>query len=46
MEGNRLLLTDFTSDEGFELTRYIAHLFEYVSSLHENNNIQFKPAQE
>ncbi|MDQ6595292.1 hypothetical protein [Bacillus salipaludis] len=46
MEGNRLLLTDFTSDEGFELTRYITHLFEYVSSLQKNNNPQFKPAQE
>lgn len=45
MEGNKLLLSDFANEEGFELTRYISQLFEYFSNLPKNNNTQYEPAQ-
>ncbi|MEH7253081.1 hypothetical protein V7111_13210 [Neobacillus niacini] len=31
MDENKLLLTHFANDEGFELTNYLTHLFELVS---------------
>ncbi|SDN04398.1 hypothetical protein [Bacillus sp. OK048] len=31
MDENKLLLSHFTNDEGFELTNYLTHLFELVS---------------
>ncbi|MED3561078.1 hypothetical protein [Bacillus xiapuensis] len=45
MEGNKLLLSDYANEEGFELTRYITNLFEYFSILPKNNPSQYKPAQ-
>ena len=31
MEESKLLLSQFASEEGFELSKYVNHLFEYVS---------------
>ena len=31
MNETKLLLSQFTNEEGFELTNYLTHLFEYVS---------------
>ena len=31
MKENKLLLSHFANDEGFELTNYLTHLFEIVS---------------
>lgn len=31
MSENKLLLSQFANEEGFELTKYLTHLFEYVS---------------
>ncbi|MBY0145170.1 hypothetical protein [Neobacillus niacini] len=32
MKESKLLLSQFANEEGFELTQYITHLFEYVST--------------
>ncbi|MFJ5759318.1 hypothetical protein ACIQAA_09350 [Neobacillus sp. NPDC093182] len=31
MEESKLLLSQFASEDGFELSKYLNHLFEYVS---------------
>jgi flagellin-specific chaperone FliS len=31
MKESKLLLSQFANEEGFELTKYLNHLFEYVS---------------
>ncbi|MEH7273077.1 hypothetical protein [Neobacillus vireti] len=31
MNETKLLLSEFANEEGFELTNYLTHLFEYVS---------------
>ncbi|MEH7111476.1 hypothetical protein V7124_03730 [Neobacillus niacini] len=31
MNDTKLLLSQFTNEEGFELNKYLTHLFEYVS---------------
>lgn len=31
MNETKLLLSQFANEEGFELTKYLTHLFEYVS---------------
>jgi hypothetical protein len=31
MDESKLLLSQFASEEGFELSKYLNHLFEYVS---------------
>jgi len=33
MKENKLLLSEFVKDEGFELNHYLTHLFDYISSL-------------
>jgi flagellin-specific chaperone FliS len=32
MKESKLLLSQFANEEGFELSNYITHLFEYVST--------------
>jgi hypothetical protein len=32
MNETKLLLSQFASEEGFELNKYLNHLFEYVST--------------
>ncbi|WP_268926667.1 hypothetical protein [Neobacillus vireti] len=32
MEENKLLLSEFASENGFELNKYLTQLFEYMSS--------------
>jgi hypothetical protein len=32
MEESKLLLSQFASEEGFELSKYVNQLFEYVST--------------
>ena len=32
MKDSKLLLSQFANEEGFELSNYITHLFEYVST--------------
>jgi flagellin-specific chaperone FliS len=32
MNESKLLLSQFASEEGFELSQYLNHLFEYVST--------------
>ncbi|MDR7002559.1 hypothetical protein [Neobacillus niacini] len=46
MEENKLLLSDFANEEGFELSKYITHLFEYFSNLPKNKSTQYERAQE
>lgn len=31
MNETKLLLSNFANEEGFELSKYLTHLFEYVS---------------
>ncbi|MFP7298658.1 hypothetical protein [Neobacillus niacini] len=31
MKDSNLLLSQFANEDGFELTKYLTHLFEYVS---------------
>ncbi|MFK9091470.1 hypothetical protein [Bacillus salipaludis] len=33
MTENKLLLSEFANKEGFELNRYLTHLFDYFSKL-------------
>lgn len=37
---NRLLLSEFAKEDGFELNRYIARLFECFSSQSEKNVLE------
>jgi hypothetical protein len=32
MKESKLLLSQFANEEGFELSKYVNHLFEYVSN--------------
>ena len=43
MKDQLLLLSEFTNDEGFELNRYITHLFEQFSTLSINDNETIEP---
>jgi hypothetical protein len=40
---NRLLLSEFASEEGFELNGYLTSLFEYFSSLTKNEGTKIEP---
>ncbi|WHY00478.1 hypothetical protein [Neobacillus sp. DY30] len=37
MNESKLLLSQFANEEGFELSNYLTHLFEYVSIQLEQN---------
>ncbi|MDQ1143735.1 hypothetical protein QE429_000562 [Bacillus sp. SORGH_AS 510] len=43
MNENKLLLSEFASEDGFELSSYINQLFEYFSSLSKNQNTNTEP---
>jgi hypothetical protein len=40
---NRLLLSEFVSEEGFELNSYLTSLFEYFSSLSKTEVTKIEP---
>ncbi len=40
---NRLLLSEFASEEGFELNSYLTSLFEYFSSLSKTEVTKIEP---
>ncbi|MEH7082233.1 hypothetical protein V7139_05805 [Neobacillus drentensis] len=43
MKENKLLLSEFANEDGFELNSYLTSLFEYFSSLSENDVAKLKP---
>jgi len=43
MKENKLLLSEFTSEEGFELNSYLTSLFEYISSLAKTEGTKIEP---
>ncbi|WP_169801450.1 hypothetical protein [Neobacillus drentensis] len=43
MKDGQLLLSEFASDEGFELNSYLTSLFEYISSLSKNEDVKIEP---
>ncbi|MEH7299408.1 hypothetical protein [Neobacillus drentensis] len=43
MNENKLLLSEFASEDGFELNNYINQLFEYFSTLTKNQNTNTEP---
>jgi hypothetical protein len=43
MKDGQLLLSEFASEEGFELTSYLTSLFEYISSLSKNEDVKMEP---
>lgn len=43
MNENKLLLSEFASEDGFELSSYINQLFEYFSTLSKNQNTNTEP---
>ncbi|MFB5193698.1 hypothetical protein ACE198_02105 [Neobacillus sp. KR4-4] len=43
MKENKLLLSEFANEDGFELNRYITHLFEYFSSLSKTEVAKIEP---
>jgi hypothetical protein len=45
MKGNQLLLSEFVNEEGFELNRYITHLFASFSTLAKPKNTDTKLAR-
>ncbi|CAH2716752.1 hypothetical protein BACCIP111895_03940 [Neobacillus rhizosphaerae] len=44
MEENKLLLSEFANEDGFELNRYLTQLFEYFSTLPKSENTNTEPA--
>lgn len=44
MEENKLLLSEFATEDGFELNRYITQLFEVFSNLSKGDNANTEPA--
>ncbi|WP_312470530.1 hypothetical protein [Neobacillus sp.] len=44
MEENKLLLSEFANEDGFELNSYLTQLFEYFSSLPKSKNTNTEPA--
>ena len=43
MKEGQLLLSEFASEEGFELNSYLTSLFEYISSLSKNEDVEIEP---
>lgn len=43
MNENKLLLSEFASEDGFELNDYITQLFEYFSTLSNNQKTNSEP---
>lgn len=43
MKENKLLLSEFANEEGFELNSYLTHLFEYFSSLSKTEATKIEP---
>lgn len=43
MKENKLLLSEFANEEGFELNSYLTHLFEYFSSLSKTEAAKIEP---
>ncbi|WP_410894456.1 hypothetical protein [Neobacillus sp. 204] len=43
MKENKLLLSEFANEEGFELNNYLTSLFEYFSSLSKNEASKVEP---
>lgn len=44
MKENKLLLSEFAKEDGFELNNYIAQLFEVFSNLSKGDNMSTEPA--
>ena len=44
MKEDRLLLSEFTNEEGFELNSYLTSLFEYFSNLTKTEGTKIEPA--
>lgn len=44
MKENKLLLSEFATEDGFELHKYVAQLFEYFSNLSKSENSNSQPA--
>ena len=44
MKENKLLLSEFATEDGFELNRYITQLFEVFSNLSKGDNMSTEPA--
>jgi hypothetical protein len=45
MRENKLLLSEFTNEEGFELNSYLTSLFEYISSLTKTEVAKIEPTR-
>ncbi|MBV7508907.1 hypothetical protein KW850_27270 [Bacillus sp. sid0103] len=43
MKENKLLLSEFVNEEGFELNSYLTSLFEYISSLSNTEVTKMEP---
>lgn len=46
MKESQLSLSEFASEEGFELNSYLTSLFEYISSLSKNEGVKFEPTSD
>ena len=45
MNSQLLLLSEFVNEDRFELNSYLTHLFEHLSTLTNNEDLNIEPTQ-